>query len=482
MRTGPLLVLIALAAAATGADAPIPQDRAAMEKRSRDSLEWNKRSLGDAYLKVGKRDKRWDGPAADALEKAARMFSQQTDPIVAPADVHAPAKRAIEAGCDDPMILYLRARTSVGKDYPGPAEYEKRHLAAGVAMEAGHYSPFRRASAIIRAAEFGCWKEGLTAEQKLKAAKHVDRVLDLLPASAAEEEKNHDWEVGWFNAVDSAISAHRRLSGDLVDAHKRVDAKLAKVAGAEALRLSTEGSILIARAWDARSSAAAFAVTQDQFRVFEDRLREARTALEKAWETKPGIPKVAFNMIVVEKGIGGGDRPAMETWFARAMQVDGNDRNACWEKLEWLDPKWHGGETTDAMLAFAEQCQATKNWSAGLPLIAAEAHFRQYVLLPKPQDSAYLSKPEVWSDISKAYDEFLKSKPIDEAVWRSKYAALCCLAGRYRESEAQFKELGDRLSTWPSAPTYTVEALKKLRTYAAKHRGDEGPGGKQPAK
>jgi hypothetical protein len=392
MRTGILLSLIALAAAAAGADAPIPQDHKAMEKRSRDSLEWNKRTLGDAYAKVGKRDKRWDGPAAEALDKAARMFSQQTDPVIAPADVHALAGRAIEAGCDDPMILYLHARTSVGKNYPGYDEYERRHLAAGVAMEAGHYSPFRRASAIIRAAELVCAKEGLTAEQKLKAAKHVDRVLDLLPASAAEEEKNHDWEVGWFNAIDSAITAYRR------------------------------------------------------------------------------------------KGIGGGNRPAMETWFARAMQVDGNDRNACWEKLEWLDPKWHGGDNTDAMLAFAEQCEATKNWSAGLPLIAAEAHFRQYVLLPKPQDRAYLRKPEVWSDISTAYDEYLKRKPIDEAVWRSKYAALCCLAGRYSESDAQFRELGDRLSTWPSAPTYTVEELKKLHKYAADHRVNESPGGKKPPK
>ena len=51
-----------------------------MEKRYRERLEWNRRTLEGAYEKVGKKDPRWDGPAREALDLAARLFSQQVDP------------------------------------------------------------------------------------------------------------------------------------------------------------------------------------------------------------------------------------------------------------------------------------------------------------------------------------------------------------------------------------------------------------------
>src|SRR5205823_788244 len=113
------LTLIA-SSAAVGADAPIPQDTARMEKRARERLEWNRQTLGAAYEKAGKKDARWDKPAREALDLAARMFAVYDDPVVLPAEVHAAAKKAVDAGCDDPMILYLYARTSVDKEYPGP--------------------------------------------------------------------------------------------------------------------------------------------------------------------------------------------------------------------------------------------------------------------------------------------------------------------------------------------------------------------------
>ena len=98
-----------LAAAAIGADKPIPQDTVRMEKRSRDRLEWNRQTLQGSYDKAGKKDPRWDEPAREALEMAARMFSFQVDPVLHPNDVHVPAKKAVDAGCDDPLILYLYA-------------------------------------------------------------------------------------------------------------------------------------------------------------------------------------------------------------------------------------------------------------------------------------------------------------------------------------------------------------------------------------
>ena len=111
---------------AIGANKPIPQDTVRMEKRFRERLEWNRRTLEGSYDWAGKKDPRWDPAAREALDAAARMFSFQVDPFVYLKDVHVPAKKAVDAGCDDPLILYLYARTSVGKDFPGDDEYDRR--------------------------------------------------------------------------------------------------------------------------------------------------------------------------------------------------------------------------------------------------------------------------------------------------------------------------------------------------------------------
>ena len=60
------------------------------------------------------------------MELAARMFSGEVDPEVTSADVYKPAKAAVDAGCDDPMLVYLYRRTSVGPNYPGMPEAIRR--------------------------------------------------------------------------------------------------------------------------------------------------------------------------------------------------------------------------------------------------------------------------------------------------------------------------------------------------------------------
>src|SRR5262249_38319866 len=87
----------------TRASAPIPQDAAAIEKRRHDRLAWNRRTLQEAYDRVGKKDPRWDEPARKALDLAARMFSLEIDPQITFNDVYAAARAALDAGCDDPM-------------------------------------------------------------------------------------------------------------------------------------------------------------------------------------------------------------------------------------------------------------------------------------------------------------------------------------------------------------------------------------------
>jgi hypothetical protein len=167
-------------------------------------------------------------------------------------------------------------------------------------------------------------------------------------------------------------------------------------------------------------------------------------------------------MLEIEKGIGG-DRATMELWFDRAMKADGDDRTACFSKLDWLDPKWHGSE--EEMLAFGRACRDTKNWRTGITLLVADAHRRIACRLGGKQVE-YMSLPTVWADIQPVYDEYLKHHPNDD-VARSKFATFCYLGRHYREAQAQYVALGDRLTPWSEMPYVPFEDMKRNRSRTA---------------
>jgi tetratricopeptide (TPR) repeat protein len=460
------LNLLLLAVAARGDDKPIPQDHARMEKRARERLEWNRSTLQAGYDKAGKKDPRWDKPARDALELAARMFSLQVEPRISPAEIQVPASQAVAAGCDDPLILYIYARTSVGRAWPGPAEFAKRTRTAAEAMAASACSPFRRAVALMVLAEQNTAEPNRTPEQRQAVERSLDAALDLLPKSVAEDPRNVHWEEAWYREINNNIALRRTLGSDYKAAYDAVDAALAKVRGIEPLRLAVRGNMFYMWGWEARTNAVAARVSEEKFRTFEGRLSEAQASLKKAWELNPDQPRVATLLLDIEKAIGEGDRAAMETWFERAMTADGNDESACLTKLDWLDPKWHGDNAGEEMLAFGKACAATKNWSSGITLLAADAHLHHCGRLQPAERLKHRDNPEVWSEIQSVYDEYLKHFP-DDAVRRSKYAFLCYLGAHYPEAHAQFQAVGDRLTIWPTFPRPAIALLKQYRNHAA---------------
>ena len=81
---------------------PIPQNPARQQQRYRDMFAWNQRTLGGAYDRVGKKDPRWDKPAREALDVAARLFSHAVDPDLTAGAIFAPASWPLEAGATTP--------------------------------------------------------------------------------------------------------------------------------------------------------------------------------------------------------------------------------------------------------------------------------------------------------------------------------------------------------------------------------------------
>ena len=202
------------------------------------------------------------------------------------------------------------------------------------------------------------------------------------------------------------------------------------------------------------------AVPEGGFATLEKRLEVARQALEEAWKLEPDDARTAGSLLEIDKAVGG-DRATMELWFERAMKADGDGRDACWSKLDWLDPKWHG--TPEDMLAFGRRCRDTRNWWAGITLLCADAHTR-YANFLGNRKADYLASPEVWSDITSVYDEYLKYHPQDHVAQeqirlaRLRFPALPAGARSLPETREQPHEL-DRVSRLPARNAQVVSGL-----------------------
>lgn len=456
-------VLAAALADKTEADPPIPQDAAAIEKHRHDLFAWNRRTLQEAYDRVGKKDPRWDAAARKALDLAARMFSREVDPQVTSEDVYTAARAAVDAGCDDSMLAYVYARTSDGANDPGPEEALRRARVAAQGLAASRYPAYRRAVALRLSGGLALSGSNPGKARLKEAGRDIDAALALLEESVASDEHNAFWEAGWLDTLTALTRCYRTLGIPAEDAYKRVDDGLARVAGAKVLRLIYRGEFWFGYGWEARGQGFAFAVPAGGFDTLEKRLEIARKAYLDAWKLQPGSSVVARGLLGIDKAVGG-DRATMELWFDRAMKADGDDRTACWSKLDWLDPKWHG--SVEEMLAFGRACRDTRNHRTGITLLVADAHWR-IAAMDDENQVKYLRQPEVWADIHSVYDEYLRHHPVDD-VARSKYATFCYLSAHFREAEVQYVALGDRLTQWSEFPYAPLDQLKRNREHNAR--------------
>ena len=457
-------LLLSSAMEAPGEEGPIPQDTARMEKRRREQLEWNVRTTRGAYDKVGKKDLRWDNQAHEALDLAARMFSGQVDPLIVMSDLYKPAKAARDAGCDDPYVYYLYSRALVGPHFPGRAEYFRVRKDAATALAASQYPVFRRAVALERAGNDTLNVNDEASRQE--AEQSFDRVLALLPESVANDERSEFWADAWDSVFLNLVRGYRALGVDAEKAYERVDSRLAQSPELKALRLQLRGVFYLGYGWEARTKAFAPMVPRDAAETFAKRVEIARKALEEAWTLRPDS-RTASHLVDIDKSIGG-DRATMELWFDRAMKADGNNRNACWAKLDWLDPKWHGDERGEADARVRQGLPRHEELAHRDHPARRRRHWRHAAELPGKGQVEYLGLPEVWKDIQPAYDEYLKHYP-DDDVARSKFATFGYLCNHFPEAHAQYEILGDRLTQWSEFPYVPLEQMKQNRSDVAEY-------------
>jgi len=381
---------------------------------SADVIAWNRRTLVEAYRNAGSRNAAWDSAAESALDAFANVRASNSGLTQeAYQQLNASLRKAVGAGCDDPMIAYLHARFVPEAQPSDSIAFAAKVSGIASNLNVSDYPPIRRFYACLRAAEASTVTIG--PDNKLSP-----RVIYLRYSTttnlirALDDMTTPPEEI--YQAIDQWLPTATRSARQFPEDMKFIDPVLKKWP-ATPIILLTRADCLTSWAWNARGSGFANTVTPQGAKLFDERLTEARALLEAAWAADSSDARIPTKMITVTMGLGL-PRNEMETWFQRAMKLDTNNYVACDAKLNYLKPQWFG--SVNDMIQFGRQCVSSP-WGGRVPLILVDAHTVAAYRLTEPEKAQYWKTPSVWKDIQSSFERFFALNPTDSS-YRHNYA------------------------------------------------------------
>ncbi|HZZ81839.1 MAG TPA: hypothetical protein VFE62_25285, partial [Gemmataceae bacterium] len=421
--------------------------------------QFHRRTLVEAYDLAGSRNSKWDEHARTAMELAARRFSDLTDMESDRAPIQAATRKALDAGCNDALMLYFHYRFA--SPNTADEELEAGFVKATKALCASEYPYFRRTPAFLMAEKQKLKRAG-DPRVKPETLKLVNDRLHLIVLSAGEDQRCEDLEGSWFENARAAYTTYTQLGYGPRQSWRFVDQLLADEPNLEATRYHLRGWCHLQWGMEEKGRSEASDMTSSQQKLFGDYFSQGRTALEKSWQ-EVAQSETAAQMLWAEIQQSR-SREEMEKWFERTMQHRPR-LSACRAKLDWLNPKRHG--TEEEVLAFGRACRDSKNWECGIPLAVVHAH--QIVADAKGSESArwnYFRDPDVAADILYVFAKSLECHP-DNVEMRSRYAYYCYRCGHFRRAHRQFQLLGDKLWYDTSTELLIKEARDRVAKLAA---------------
>jgi hypothetical protein len=233
-------------------DRAIPQDMAKAAKRERERMEWHLRTSVGAYDKVGKKDPRWDDLARKAVDLAIRQAVEPGSKVAFP-EVNRAAKAAIDAGCDDPLVAILYARSSNARSARARENLIRLRRDATKAYAASRYPAFRRSGSLETFASDLMRVETPDDAARKEIEADLDASLALLAEGAKSDERNGFWVDKWHDTVISVIKDYRTLGVAPEAAYERADARMANIPELEEMRLMVRGTFWFDYGWEART-------------------------------------------------------------------------------------------------------------------------------------------------------------------------------------------------------------------------------------
>ncbi|MGW0970754.1 hypothetical protein [Streptomyces sp. NPDC002516] len=225
-----------------------------------------------------------------------------------------------------------------------------------------------------------------------------------------------------------------------------------------ATALLISGARHIAWGWEARTSALAVNVTQEQWRVFHERLLVGEAHLLEAAELRPEWITPWRRLLTSARGMSLASA-VKETRLDAALRRDPLDPETHIEWVSQLQPRW-GGDPGQA-LAFARDAIGRAPQGHRLGCVIAMAHIEEWV---ESERRNCLETAAVQAELRKAADHsILHPAYVRRPGWQQDFnlfAMALSLAGEQHTVRRVFQALDGAYTPWPW--TYFTEPEKQF--------------------
>ena len=205
-----------------------------------------------------------------------------------PQSIHGLFQEAVDAGCDDPLVRYIQARMVAQLPKADPDTV----LRAG--SELGRRPDGEPVPADADRAGHGA-RRGFPVDLRAPGPARAKRAndwlrtsLDELVHSAKTDRRTPEMESEWYRWAQLVTEAYRDGGDSFEEAEEKVEQALAKTPVLEATLHTLRGEAAIGAAWRARGSGGASTVNEEGWRIFQEKLTEARREFEAAADAQPG--------------------------------------------------------------------------------------------------------------------------------------------------------------------------------------------------
>ena len=218
----------------------------------------------------------------------------------------------------------------------------------------------------------------------------------------------------------------------------------------DALARTVTGARRVAWAWEARTGARASQVSQDQFKVFHERLRHAEDELFAAVELDPASATPWYHLLIASRGLEHGVDVARRRFEAGTAR-DPFHVGMHSQMLQQVCAKWGG--SNEEMHAFARESVLKAPEGSAMGQLVAVAHLENWLDLARAEDDAYMRRPEVLESLREA-----AARSVDHPAFAptsSPYPALNAFAMAFwlardvAAAHRMFQRIGDHVTKSP---------------------------------
>ena len=413
---------------------PIPSGPAARTWKDYNKIakRHNDRVIIGSYKQMGIKNSKWDTAALSFLDGYARWYSESPDRLDFK-EVIAQGKAAVDAGCNDPIVLTCLGCMMVASKQYSDAEPLLKSGLDGFSKNTKLPRDIARLAPIYLLSVHTQMSDLMPSDdkawRKLAIKWTAESVSD---GSYLPDETRVMYRYLYMNQEDFFKKDFRALY-EAVKSVPKPNKYFTDVPG---------GELEIKEAWDARGTNYSYAVTEENWEKFAKHLGVACKLLTRAWKLHPDYPEAPTSMITVTKAGHANPGDTLRMWFDRAVAAQLDYGYAYDDYQTALLPRWHG--SVEELYDFGVECLKTKRFDVGVP-------FRFHWMLLTVQSESngrwdYWQKPETIKYLAELYDGIEKADYFkDKALYPSLRAAAAVCCGRNDEAKQMLEKLGDKV-------------------------------------